>query len=119
MGPFEKIRKHAIYDIHGSAFACSFPGGGGGCKSVRTLGGGGSGKVLPATGGGRISNFFAYILYGRPLARPADGIRACVGRMSRSVATFLLCGADGGKRCEDIFNGLVLPVQPSIDLVRR
>ena len=33
MGPFEKIRKHAIYDIHGSAFACkdlifSLPGGG-------------------------------------------------------------------------------------------
>ena len=51
---------------------------GGGFKSVYTLGG--SGKVLPATGGGgqekyslqqeeggRISNFFAYILYGRPL----------------------------------------------------
>ena len=43
MRPFEKIRKHAIYDIHGSAFACkdfmfSFPGGGG-CKSVHTLGG--------------------------------------------------------------------------------
>ena len=43
MGPFEKIRKQPIYDIHGSAFACkdlifSFPGGG--VKSVRTLGGG-------------------------------------------------------------------------------
>ena len=35
VGPFEKIQKHAIYDIHGSAFACkdlifSFPGGGSG-----------------------------------------------------------------------------------------
>ena len=34
VGPFEKIRKHAIYDIHGSAFACkdlifSFRGEGG------------------------------------------------------------------------------------------
>ena len=64
-----------VYDIQGkgSAFACkdlicSFPGGGG-CKSVRTLGG--SGKVLPATGGwgGRISIFFAYVLYGRPHIR--------------------------------------------------
>ena len=42
VGPFEKIRKHAIYDIHGSAFACKdliFSFAGGVHKSVHTLGG--------------------------------------------------------------------------------
>ena len=73
VGPFEKIRKHAIYDIHGSAFACkdlnfSFPGGG--CAQKRTYFRGGQEKYSLQQGEeGHNFQFFVYILYGRPLMK--------------------------------------------------
>ena len=71
VGPFEKIRKHAIYDINGSAFACkdlifSIPGGRGVQK--RTYFRGGQEKYsLQQGGGGQNFQFFcAHTLWTTP-----------------------------------------------------
>ena len=64
VGPFEKNPKTCdLWHSWQCDLIFSFPGGGRGCKSVHTLG---VRKSTRCNRGFRISNFFAYILYGRP-----------------------------------------------------